>query len=272
MATGFDRLLAPFESISFRQSLAIGAGGGLLLLGMVWALGSPAHHAPSAPHSRASDPGVDARPDGTVESAPAESAAAPSMAADGGATTHDTAGAGGRAANPHDAEGPGLATTGGPVDADSPGDASTTTNDGSATDGGPSDASTTTAAGSTAAASDTGEPDDLSPAGEDDSGPPPLPTARDVDADAERAMNADELRAAAKEALDQRRYRDAFRLATRSQSKSRSNATLLIKGLAACGFKDEDAARAVVHALPPRDERRKTIRKSCRDRGARIGI
>ncbi len=85
-------------------------------------------------------------------------------------------------------------------------------------------------------------------------------------------MTAEELRIAAQQALDERRYRDAYRLATRSQYKRRSNATLLIKGLAACGMKDSDAAKDVVRALPQRDDRRKAIRKSCRDRGARIGL
>ncbi len=89
---------------------------------------------------------------------------------------------------------------------------------------------------------------------------------------AEAQMTAAEMREEAKKALSEKRYRDAYRLATRSYYKEKSNETLEIKGKAACGMNDERAAKSAIKALPVGDDRRKEIRGYCRDRGLRLGI
>ena len=85
-------------------------------------------------------------------------------------------------------------------------------------------------------------------------------------------MTAEELLEEAKTALKEKRYRDAYRLATRSNYKKKSNETMLVKGKAACGMKDEKAAKNVMKDFALNDDRRKEIRNFCRDRGVRVGL
>ena len=65
---------------------------------------------------------------------------------------------------------------------------------------------------------------------------------------------------------------NAYRLATRSGYKKKTNETHTVKAKAACGNKDEAAAKAAMKSLPLGDDRRKSIRDYCRDKGVRLGI
>jgi hypothetical protein len=97
----------------------------------------------------------------------------------------------------------------------------------------------------------------------------PQPTS---DPSGEAAMTAEELLEEAKKALSEKRYRDAYRLATRSGYKKKTNETYTVKAKAACGMKDEASAKDAMKALPMGDDRRKVIREYCREKGVRLGI
>jgi len=85
-------------------------------------------------------------------------------------------------------------------------------------------------------------------------------------------MTAEQLLEEAKTALSEKRYRDAYRLATRSGYKKKTNETYTVKAKAACGMKDEASAKDAMHSLPMGDDRRKAIREYCREKGVRLGI
>jgi len=93
---------------------------------------------------------------------------------------------------------------------------------------------------------------------------------------AERAAEAEatpaELYALAKTAYDEGRYKDAYRLATRSHRAKASDKTQMLRGRAACRIKDQKNAKAIVKSFKLGDERRKTLRTFCKDRGVKVGL
>ncbi len=115
-------------------------------------------------------------------------------------------------------------------------------------------------------------------AGDDDdaavgSSPPPSPAGRSqADRDAEAKMTADELLTAATEAYQDKRYKDAYRLATRSQRSRPLDEAQMLRGRAACRLRDENNAREIVRSFKLGDEHRKTLRTFCKDHGVRVGL
>lgn len=106
-----------------------------------------------------------------------------------------------------------------------------------------------------------------------DSPPPPSPTGRtQADRDAEAKMTADELLDAASEAYQDKRYKDAYRLATRSQRSRPRDKAQMLRGRSACRLRDEKNAREIVRSFKLGDEHRKTLRAFCKDRGVRVGL
>ncbi|MGH1340608.1 MAG: hypothetical protein ACRBN8_03580 [Nannocystales bacterium] len=104
-----------------------------------------------------------------------------------------------------------------------------------------------------------------------DSTPPPSGRTQS-DRDAEAKMDADELLTAATEAYDDRRYKDAYRLATRSQRAKPKDKAQMLRGRSACRLRDEKNAREIVRSFKLGDEHRKTLRTFCKDRGVRVGL
>ncbi|MEX1363313.1 MAG: hypothetical protein AB1Z98_09320 [Nannocystaceae bacterium] len=98
------------------------------------------------------------------------------------------------------------------------------------------------------------------------------PIEPDPDAQAEAELTAEEMYEQGMQALADKRYRDAYRLGTRSYYKTKSRDTLALKAKAACGLNDEDSAKNSLRELPLGDDRRKEIRGYCRDRGVRLGL
>ncbi len=131
---------------------------------------------------------------------------------------------------------------------------------------------------------DVGSPDDdAAPAAEDDpqasetagaaSQAPASPAGRSqADRDAEAMMDADELLAAAAVAYQEKRYKDAYRLATRSQRARPQDKAQMLRGRSACRLRDEKNAREIVRSFKLGDEHRKTLRTFCKDRGVRVGL
>lgn len=111
-------------------------------------------------------------------------------------------------------------------------------------------------------------------ADEDDEGtaPRPTPIKTDPDRSAESSMSAEELLAAAKEALDQGNNRDAYRLATSSVRKQPSEDGSLIRGKAACGLRNKGRAKDAMRTFKLTDDRRKAIRETCKANGIRVGL
>lgn len=106
-----------------------------------------------------------------------------------------------------------------------------------------------------------------------DSPPPPSPTGRtQADRDAEAKMTSDELLTAASEAYEDKRYKDAYRLATRSQRSRPQDKAQMLRGRSACRLRDEKNAREIVRSFKLGDEHRKTLRAFCKDRGVRVGL
>lgn len=92
------------------------------------------------------------------------------------------------------------------------------------------------------------------------------------DRDAEAKMDADELLTAAEEAYKDKRYKDAYRLATRSQRARPKDKAQMLRGRSACRLRDEKNAREIVRSFKLGDEHRKTLRTFCKDRGVRVGL
>lgn len=99
----------------------------------------------------------------------------------------------------------------------------------------------------------------------------PTPT-KSPDRSAEADATPDELFTMAKAAYDDGQYRDAYRLATKSQRAKASTRTQMLRGRAACRLKDEKNAKAIVRSFKLGDERRKELRGFCKDRGVRVGL
>ena len=97
--------------------------------------------------------------------------------------------------------------------------------------------------------------------------PPPDPNR-----EAEAAATPEELYDMAKEAYDDGRYKDAYRLATKSQRAKPADRTQLLRGRAACRIKDEQNAKEIVKSFKLGDDRRKTLRTFCKDHGVRVGL
>lgn len=108
-------------------------------------------------------------------------------------------------------------------------------------------------------------------AGSNAKAPAPPPT-KSSDRSAEADATPDELFAMAKAAYDEGEYRDAYRLATKSQRAKASDRTQMLRGRSACRLKDEKNAKAIVRSFKLGDERRKTLRTFCKDRGVRVGL
>lgn len=103
--------------------------------------------------------------------------------------------------------------------------------------------------------------------------PPASPAGRtQSDRDAEAKMDADELLAAADEAYKDKRYKDAYRLSTRSQRARPRDKAQMLRGRSACRLRDEKNAREIVRSFKLGDEKRKTLRTFCKDRGVRVGL
>jgi len=103
--------------------------------------------------------------------------------------------------------------------------------------------------------------------------PPASPTRRtQSDRDAEAKMDADALLAAASEAYQEKRYKDAYRLSTRSQRARPKDKAQMLRGRSACRLRDEKNAREIVRSFKLGDEHRKTLRTFCKDRGVRVGL
>lgn len=125
-----------------------------------------------------------------------------------------------------------------------------------------------------------GTEDDDEPVGLDDDATPDergssaaaSPLEPDPDARAEAQLTAEQMYEQGMQALADKRYRDAYRLGTRSYYKTKSRDTLALKAKAACGLDDEDSAKNALRELPLGDDRRKEIRGYCRDRGVRLGL
>ena len=97
-------------------------------------------------------------------------------------------------------------------------------------------------------------------------------TTKSPDRSAEADATPDELFTMAKAAYDDGQYRDAYRLATKSQRAKASTRTQMLRGRAACRLKDEKNAKAIVRSFKLGDERRKELRGFCKDRGVRVGL
>jgi hypothetical protein len=102
-------------------------------------------------------------------------------------------------------------------------------------------------------------------------GAAPLRGGSDPNASAEASMTAEELELAAKEALAQKRYRDAYRLAGRAYTKKKTETALAMRVHAACGMKNQDAAKRSFKDLPLGATRRE-LRNTCKDLGVRVGL
>lgn len=99
------------------------------------------------------------------------------------------------------------------------------------------------------------------------------PTGRtQSDRDAEAKMDASELLTAAGEAYKDGRYKDAYRLSTRSQRARPADKAQMLRGRSACRLRDEKNAREIVRSFKLGDEKRKTLRTFCKDRGVRVGL
>lgn len=106
-----------------------------------------------------------------------------------------------------------------------------------------------------------------------DSLAPSSPTGRtQADRDAEAKMTPDELLSAASEAYEEKRYKDAYRLATRSQRSRPRDKAQMLRGRSACRLRDQKNAREIVRSFKLGDEHRKTLRAFCKDRGVRVGL
>ncbi|MCR9161286.1 MAG: hypothetical protein ACE37F_12505 [Nannocystaceae bacterium] len=99
-----------------------------------------------------------------------------------------------------------------------------------------------------------------------------VPTAKSADRAAEAEATPEELFTMAQAAYDEGEYRDAYRLATRSQRAKASDRTQVLRGRAACHLKDEKNAKAIVRSFKLGDDRRKALRGFCKDRGVRVGL
>ena len=97
-------------------------------------------------------------------------------------------------------------------------------------------------------------------------------TTKSPDRSAEAGATPDELFTMAKAAYDDGQYRDAYRLATKSQRAKASTRTQMLRGRAACRLKDDKNAKAMVRSFKLGDERRKELRGFCKDRGVRVGL
>lgn len=106
-----------------------------------------------------------------------------------------------------------------------------------------------------------------------DAPPPPSPAGRtQAERDAEAKMDADELLTAAQEAYQDKRYKDAYRLATRSHRSRPRDKAQMLRGRSACRLRNEKTAREIVRSFKLGDEHRKTLRTFCKDRGVRVGL
>ena len=94
---------------------------------------------------------------------------------------------------------------------------------------------------------------------------------RDEEKAAEDAMTAAELRALAQESLKKKRYADAYRQAGKAYRKEANDDAAALRVEAACGMKNQDAAK---NALKQVDKlsTRSSLRSKCRDMGSRIGL
>jgi len=102
--------------------------------------------------------------------------------------------------------------------------------------------------------------------------PSPVPLAVDGSRAAEAQMTPEELLAAAKEAFAQGRYRDAYRLANRSNYQKPTAEALLLSGRAACELRDKELAKTAMKGFKRSDPERKTIKEACQRRGVRLGL
>lgn len=95
-------------------------------------------------------------------------------------------------------------------------------------------------------------------------------TIKPVNRTGESKLTAEELYAAAKAAYAKREYREAFRLATKSQHAKADDATQALRGKAACQIKDRAAAKKIIKSFKLRDPKRKELRALCKDRGVNV--
>ncbi len=293
MADASRSPLAPVEGLSFQTCAMIGAAIGLGLLLVAWGIGPGDSHGSTSGHANSSgvahsgDPSAKGGADGGgADGGGADGGGADGGAADGGNGNGGGAGEG-QAGGDDDGAGNGGADDADEASANGAEDDAAEGGDAGDDAGNADDAVDDTAEGDEPTTGDDDEmvieDDDAAAAGGDgndtagkarqDSGSSNSSSSTSPGApDPTSDMTADELREEATKALKEKRYRDAYRLSTRSYYKKKDNGTLLIKGKAACGMKDDKAAKAAVKALPRGDERRKDIRTYCRDRGVRVGL
>jgi hypothetical protein len=86
----------------------------------------------------------------------------------------------------------------------------------------------------------------------------------------DRDRTADELLTGARKALEAGKSTEAYRLATLSVSKKRTEAALEIKARAACRLGGKGAARSASESLSR--ARRRAVRRECREHGIRLGL
>jgi thioredoxin-like negative regulator of GroEL len=83
-------------------------------------------------------------------------------------------------------------------------------------------------------------------------------------------MDAEELYQEAKKAYAEGDGARAYKLANMSYQRQESERALDLKARAACRMKNKPAAKAVFDDLPR--ERRRDVRKACRDDGVSLGL
>ena len=96
-------------------------------------------------------------------------------------------------------------------------------------------------------------------------------TAKGQERAAEDEMSAKELRQAARAALNKRKYGDAYRLAGKANRKQASEAGHALRVEAACGMKNQSAAKSAFDHIETGKVRR-DLRSRCRGHGIRLGI